>query len=254
MHPINAMQTTLGQKLPSYLDILRQMVEINSFTTHTAGVNRVGEYTAQVFSRLGFKAEPVAPANPVFGNHLFMTRQGAVRTAGAQAPAICMVSHLDTVFSPEEEALNDFHWQQQGDKIYGPGTVDIKGGSLMMLMVLETLQEFYPATYNAVNWLLAWDASEEVLGEDFNRQLLARLPVDSLACLVFEGGTPNSQGYPLVTARKGRASYRVQVEGRSAHAGNYHAQGANAIIQISANRTAACCHHRLPAAAYGQCG
>lgn len=233
MHSARAIQTSLEGKFPAYLELLRQMVEINSYTTNPTGVNRLGETTAAIFARLGFKAEFVDSEHAGFGRHLFMTRPGLARSAAEQAPAIVMVSHLDTVFSPEEEQQNDFHWRVQDQRVYGPGTVDIKGGSLVMLMVLETLQEFYPAIFNATHWLLAWDASEEVLGEDFNRQVLERLPDASMACLVFEGGTPHPQGYPLVTARKGRGGYRVKVEGRSAHAGNYHAQGANAIVQLA---------------------
>ncbi len=233
MPPIEKIQAALTQKMPAYLDIFRQMVEINSFSTNTQGVNQLAEYTAGVFASLGFKAEFVPSADPTFGNHLFMTRAATHGPASMQPGTIALVAHLDTVFSAEEETLNDFHWRIQGERVYGPGTVDIKGGTVMMWMVLEMLQEFFPALFSSVNWLLAWDASEEVLGEDFNQQLLARLPKDSLACLVFEGGTPNPQGYPLVVARKGRGSYRIQVEGRSAHAGNYHAQGANAIVQLA---------------------
>ncbi len=36
-----------------------------------------------------------------------------------------------------------------------------------------------------------------------------------------------------MTARKGRATFRVVVEGKSAHAGNYHPYGANAIVQLA---------------------
>ncbi len=60
-----------------------------------------------------------------------------------------------------------------------------------------------------------------------------RIPSDVLACLIFEGGTPHQNGYPIVTSRKGRAEYLISVEGRGAHAGNYHKQGANAIVQIA---------------------
>jgi glutamate carboxypeptidase len=60
-----------------------------------------------------------------------------------------------------------------------------------------------------------------------------RIPEKALACLIFEGGTPNQNGYPVVTSRKGRVEYLVTVEGRGAHAGNYHKQGANAIVQLA---------------------
>jgi glutamate carboxypeptidase len=144
-----------------------------------------------------------------------------------------MISHLDTVFTPEEEEQNDFHWRPEGDRIYGPGTVDIKGGTAMIYMVLDALRTFFPNTFDAAGWLICLDASEEVLSDDFGKQCLRRLSEKNLACLVFEGGAKTTEDMPLVVARKGRATYHVQVEGKSAHAGNAHALGANAILQIA---------------------
>lgn len=220
-----------NQNLPAYLDILHQMVEINSFTANSAGVNRLSEYTASIFSNLGLQPEFIPSVNPKFGKHLFL--QPATETA-VQLPTIAMISHLDTVFPPEEEQLNDFIWRVEGERAYGPGTVDIKGGTVMIYMVLDGLRAFAPEIFNSVRWLVCLDASEETLSEDFGQLCLERLPeASTLACLVFEGGTPNPNAFPIVTSRKGRAEFRLTAEGRGAHAGNYHKQGANAIVQLA---------------------
>jgi len=218
----------LKDHLPAYLDLLQQMVVINSFTSNPQGVNRLGELTAQIFSELGFQAETLPSVDPAFGRHLILTRQGN-QTAGT----IGMISHLDTVFSPEEEIAHDFAWRVQDNRIYGPGTVDIKGGTVMMIMILDALRVYAPQVFEGATWMLFLDASEERLSEDFGEICRMRLPADALACLVFEGGTNADKVLPLVTARKGRASFQVSVEGKSAHAGNFHANGANAILQIS---------------------
>jgi glutamate carboxypeptidase len=224
-------QNYFDQQLPRYLDILRQMVEINTFTANAAGVNRLSEYTASVFSSLGLQPEFIPSVNPKFGKHLFLQPE---YQPGDHLPTIAMISHLDTVFPPEEEQMNDFIWRVEGERAYGPGTVDIKGGTLMIYMLLDGLRVFAPEVFHDVRWLVCLDASEETLSEDFGRLCLDRLPDDStLACLVFEGGTPNSNAFPIVTARKGRAEFRITSEGRGAHAGNYHKQGANAIIQLA---------------------
>jgi len=227
--------TFLDNKLPSYLDLLRQMVEINSFSANPAGVNQLGELTAQVFSRLGFAAEYVPSVNPGFGNHLFLdlpARQPAVDESRPEN-FIALVSHLDTVFPPEEEALNDFHYRVEGERIYGPGTVDIKGGTVMIYAVLEVMRAMYPQVFAQTHWLVAVDATEETLSEDFGALCRARIPPGARACLVFEGGTPSRRRSPVVVARKGRAEFLIQAEGRGAHAGNYHKQGANAILQLA---------------------
>ena len=225
--PANS-QTFLTTHLPDYLDLLHQMVSTNSFTANAGGVNRLGEMTAAAFSRLGFQAEFVQSVNPQFGRHLFLHRPAATPRR-----AIAMISHLDTVFPPEEELANGFFFQQDGDRIYGPGVVDIKGGTVMMYMVLEALQQFHPELFESTSWLLGLDASEETLSDDFGALCRQRIPPEALACLIFEGGTPDAAAFPLVTSRKGRAEFLVTAQGRGAHAGNYHKQGANAIVQLS---------------------
>jgi glutamate carboxypeptidase len=223
----------LRNNLSAYLDLLRQMVAINSFTANPEGVNRLSGFTAELFAGLGFQAEFTQSVNPHFGRHLVLTRQGEQLPSGSPAYPIGMISHLDTVFSPDEELRNDFVWRLEGKRIYGPGTVDIKGGTIMMYMVLDALRSFAQEVFERVTWILLLDASEEALSLDFTHLCLQRLPENTLACLVFEGGTNSSDIFPLVVARKGRAAYRVKVEGKSAHAGNYHANGANAILQMA---------------------
>jgi glutamate carboxypeptidase len=223
-------QAHLERRYPEALEILQQMVAINSFTANAAGVNALGELTAAVFARLGFQAEFVQSENRAYGRHLFLRRAGG---GGGMDGAVGLVSHLDTVFPPEEEAQHDFTWRPQGKRIYGPGTVDIKGGTVMIYLVLDALRECAPQVFERTPWLVMLNASEETLGDDFARLCRERLPQDSPACLVFEGGTVSPKGWPVVTARKGRATYRVRVEGKSAHAGNYHANGANAIVQLA---------------------
>ena len=233
MQKTNKLNDFFQNNLPHYLELHRQMVSINSFTENAAGVNELGLLTAKIFAALNFEAEFVQANNPKFGRHLSLKRNAHQANRAENPPTIAMISHLDTVFPPEEEIANDFVWRQEGDRLYGPGTVDIKGGTVMIYMVLDALQNFYPEVLNNTNWLVLLDASEERLSVDFGEFCLQRLPQNTLACLVFEGGTHPNGDFYLVVARKGRATFRVHVEGRSAHAGNNHAQGANAILQMA---------------------
>jgi glutamate carboxypeptidase len=223
----------LNTRLPAYIDLLRQMVEINSFTSNPEGVNILGNFTATAFESLGFKPEFVQSSNMDFGEHLFLHYPNLSEPSQSDSRRLALISHLDTVFSPDEEKANEFIFRQEGDKIYGPGTVDIKGGTVMAFMVLDAMQEFYPQVFDGLNWLVCLDASEESSSDDFGALCRERISANALACLIFEGGTPNQYGYPIVTSRKGRAEYLVSVEGRGAHAGNYHKQGANAIVQLA---------------------
>lgn len=220
-------KTHFQDNLPNYLDLLRQMVEINSFTLNVEGVNTLGDFTAAAFADLGFEADTVQSVNPDFGKHLILTKPGIADRA------IGLISHLDTVFPREEELRNNFAWREEGDRIYGPGTVDIKGGTVMIYMILEALKRYAPEVYEAMTWVVLLDASEERGGFDFGRLCVERLGKEALAALVFETGPASGSDFQIVRARKGMVVYRLTAHGRAAHAGNNHAGGANAIIQLA---------------------
>ena len=184
--------------------------------------------TAELFAKLGFAAEFIQSAMPHYGKHLVLTRNG--RTP----QTIGLVSHLDTVFPAEEEERNNFHWREAGDRIYGPGTVDIKGGTVLIYMMLEALSQHAPEQFEAINWVILVDASEEAEAEDFGRLCVERLEgPNTLACLIFEGGSKVDDTYQVVVARKGMAVFQVLTEGRASHAGSFHPNGANAVVQMA---------------------
>ena len=213
-------------KMPEALDMLRRMVEINSFTGNPEGVNRLARMTAGCFEPLGFVAEFVPSTNPEFGQHLVLTR------AGETARNLALISHLDTVFPPEEEARNHFRWQPEGDRIFGPGTQDIKGGTVMMWLTLSALQAQAPDAFNSTGWKLFLNSSEERFSPDFGDVCRRHFDRNTLGALVFESEGKRENQYLMVLARKGRATWRVTVSGRGSHAGSKHPHGANAIVQL----------------------
>ena len=66
----------LESQLPVTLDLLRQMVGINSFTGNRNGVNHLARLTTECFAPLGFIAESVPSVKPDYGDHLVLTRRG----------------------------------------------------------------------------------------------------------------------------------------------------------------------------------
>jgi glutamate carboxypeptidase len=226
MQNIGPLTEFLNNQMAAALEMLRQMVGINSFTANADGVNRLGRFTAECFAPLGFTAEYVPSRNRQWGAHLVLTRRGR------SARRIALISHLDTVFPPEEEARNDFHWQPEGDRIFGPGTHDIKGGSVMIWLVLAALRTCAPKAFEEITWKLIWNSSEECYSPDFGDVCRAHFDRGTLAALVFESEGRAGQERRLVVARKGRGTWRVFVSGRGAHAGGKHEHGANAIVQL----------------------
>lgn len=214
------------QNMPATWELLRQMVEINSWTLNPEGVNRLARFTAKAFAPLGFTAEFVPSENPAFGNHLVLTRRGR------SSRSLAMISHLDTVFPPEEEVRNNFRWSVEGDRIFGPGTQDIKGGTVMMWLVLRALATHAPAVFEDITWKLILNSSEEMFSPDFGVLCRRHFDPGTVAALIFESEGRLGDEHLMVVARKGRAAWRVTVNGRGAHAGGKHQHGANAAVQL----------------------
>ena len=227
MQNIESLRLEIEARLPQALDLLRQMVGINSWTRNPEGIQRLADLTRKAFAPLGFRAESVPSPEPLYGSHLFLTRDGT------DGPTLGLVSHLDTVFSPEEEQRNGFQWMPEGDRIYGPGTEDIKGGTVMIWLVLSALQAVSPDRFSRTRWVIALNAAEEELSPDFGGHCLDRLGPEALAALVFEAEGRRGDFLGLVRARKGRGTFALQAIGRSSHAGVDHPRGANAITQLA---------------------
>lgn len=210
---------------------LERWVGINSFTANPAGVRAVAEATAEAFAPLGFTAELVPSRETAHGPHLFLRRE---TKAAPGAKPVLLVTHLDTVFPPEEEEREDFRWRPEPSegRIYGPGTVDIKGGTGVIWLVLRALAELEPELFAATEWLIAANASEEVMSDDFAARTRERCPA-AKAVFVFEGGRVDGRQFTLVTGRKGKADFRVRARGRAAHAGSQHHEGVNAITALA---------------------
>ena len=125
------------------LDFLRALVDTNSFTQNRSGVLAVGALCSEVFEPLGFSSVSVPSVTPECGDHVILTRNGSEQS-------LLLVSHLDTVYPPEEEAKYDFRWREEGGWIYGPGVVDIKGCTVGRLSARRALAHENPSLVSCI--------------------------------------------------------------------------------------------------------
>ncbi|MBF0287853.1 MAG: M20/M25/M40 family metallo-hydrolase [SAR324 cluster bacterium] len=212
-----------------YIKMLRQVVDINSFSYNREGINRVGRQYADWFAELGFESYFVPSTNPLCGDHLFSTR------AGRSEQNLILISHLDTVYPVEEEVENNHCWREEKERIYGPGTLDIKGGTVMIYMFLKGLKTIYPDLFESMSWTVLHNASEEIGCLDFPSLATGFINPQTLAALVYEGAMSleDEADVVLCVSRCGAARFDLETFGRSAHSGNSHRKGVNAIREIS---------------------
>jgi len=152
----------------------------------------------------------------------------AVLHAGADndRPAILVVTHVDTVH-PVGTLAGALPVRRDGDRLYGPGAYDMKGGIYLALMAFRDVARLGAATGRPIRFLLSPD---EEIGSPTTRTLVEDLGRRSSHVLVMEPARP---GGAAVTARKGVGWFDVEVEGRPAHAGSRHQDGRSAIREAA---------------------
>ncbi|MBY0298194.1 MAG: M20 family metallopeptidase [Methylobacterium sp.] len=198
---------------------LSRWLAVESPTTDAAGVNRMMDLVAAEAEGAGIAQERIAGRDGL-GDSLIL--RAGPRT---DEPALLVLSHLDTVH-PLGTLERDLPVRVEGDRLYGPGVYDMKGGAWL------ALQAFLAAARGgaARRPLTFLFTSDEEIGSPTTRGLIEDLARGAAAVLVTE---PAREGGKVVTGRKGVGRFDVHVEGRPAHAGSRHADGRNAIREAA---------------------
>ncbi|WP_035346920.1 M20 family metallopeptidase [Edaphobacter aggregans] len=204
------------QRLPWFLQHLRQLVEIESPSEDPAAVNRAQGLAAKWAAELGARIKRHKQKN--FGD-VYELRFGPQRSK--QKPLL-LLSHLDTVWPLG--TLKSMPWREQDGKIHGPGTLDMKAGVVMALTAISVLRDL-----NLLRPVTLLINSEEEIGSPISRPITERLALDSQVVLVLEP----AQGLALKTARKGVGNFNVHVTGIASHSGVDFERGHSAVLELA---------------------
>ncbi len=147
------------------------------------------------------------------------------RIEGKGTGTLLLLGHVDTVIGHSSHTP----LRRDGDRLYGPGTVDMKGGVVLSLGVARALAA-RADSFAQVAVLLVTD--EEWRRHPF-RHVERFAGYD--ACLCFEGGQLSADGDEgVVVKRKAAGTMRVGAKGRAAHSGSAPDQGRNALLALAA--------------------
>jgi glutamate carboxypeptidase len=174
---------------------------------------------ADDFGRLGLELD--RRAGDRVGDHLVW--RSRAWDASAPAERVVLIGHHDTVFPPGTFEV----FEREGERVRGPGALDMKGGLLVVRTALAALAEV--GVLDRIPLAVVSVADEEI-GSPSSRLLLEEVARGARAALVFEAGRVDDS---IVTRRKGGGSLVVSARGRAAHAGNAHADGVNAIWALA---------------------
>lgn len=176
----------------------------------------------------GAACERVPCSTPDFAPDLI------ARIQGSGTRRIMLLGHVDTVVSHGQHARP----RRDGDRVYGPGTVDMKGGVALSLGVARALAE-RSELFAELAVLIVND--EEWRTAPFAH--VARFAGYDI-CLCFEAGELSEDGYDgVVVRRKAASTMRVRATGRSAHSGSAPHLGANALLALTRVAAVGSEHH-----------
>lgn len=208
---------------PAVIDSLKAMVAIESGSANQGGVDRMADYVAGRLQALGAKVERLAPSNG----------KGAIvkgSFSGSGKKRLMMIAHMDTVYP--EGILATQPWKQDGNKLYGPGIADDKGGIAVVLHTLALLKD--AGWRDHAQLTVLFNADEEV-GSVGSGETIAQLADQHDVVLSYEPTAAKAvvkvEGVLLSAA--GTATATLEVKGRASHAGAAPELGRNALIELS---------------------
>lgn len=205
--------------LGSMMSGIQRWVETESPTRDRAAVNRMVDVVQSEVAGLPLAVERM-PGKDGYADNLIVRNQAAGYGAG-----ILILSHIDTVH-PIGTLAGPLPFRRDGDRLYGPGLFDMKGGAYLALeafrQVTKAASAKLPVTY-------LFTPDEEV-GSPTSRHLIEAEAKKARYVLVTE---PARDGGKIVTSRKGVGRFEVHATGVPAHSGARHQDGRSAIKEMA---------------------
>jgi glutamate carboxypeptidase len=214
--PTQVLSTAAHALEPDYLATLEALVALESPTHDKPLVDLLMDHLAALLTGRGWAVE--RSARETVGDVL------VARKAGGVGPRSLLLSHGDTVWPPGTLARMPF--RRDGDRVYGPGVLDMKAGIVTALYAVS-LAERNGDLRGPVTLLVS---SDEEVGSRHSRALIEELAAAHDRVFVLEPGKDDGA---LKVGRKGVGDFQISFLGRSAHAGNNPELGASALRELA---------------------
>jgi acetylornithine deacetylase len=204
-----------------YVDILRKLVEFPTYAPD--GMQKCAEFLSNELSRLGFSVSIDKLFN-VFGTKEY----------GAGDSAFLINSHFDTVPLSAKWTRTPLHLSEEGDRLYGLGASDAKGG---IAAVLHSLQDMSQSRFRKLEILFSnYEDGAAIL--DGRRWLgtpyfLAHNRVEARSGINVDG-TEQGDRFVISLGCGGRVAFDITTLGKEAHTAepSWKTLGHNAIYDM----------------------
>lgn len=208
-----------------FVAFVSRLCEIESPTDRPETQAAVHAILGSALAELGFDVRIVRARRggaQRSGDHLLASPAGRARGV----PTQLLVGHTDTVWPLE--TLERMPVRIDDGRLFGPGTLDMKGGLTMAIFALRALRRL--GVEPEVTPVLFLNSDEEVGSPDSKRHV-RRLARASSRALVLEPAL--GLDGRIKTTRKGVGRFEIVVQGKAAHAGLDPTAGASAIVELA---------------------
>jgi len=194
-----------AQNAPA-IELLEQLVDINSGTMNPAGVERIARIMMSQFQSLGFKVrwvpmEAVGRAGNVVAEH----------TGSGRGKRILLIGHMDTVFEKDSPFQR---YERHGDSAVGPGVNDMKDGLSIMVSALRSLDQAGALADADIRIVLSGDEENAGRPISVSRADMIQAAEHSDVALEFEA-LAEQDGHDMGTiSRRSSTSRAAQATGR----------------------------------------
>lgn len=202
---------------------LQQLVNMESGSTDHAGVERVADYLDGRLKQLGARTD--RPASTTGGPALV---RGVFTGSGTLK--LLLIAHMDTVYPAG--ILKTEPYKRDGNRLYGPGMADDKGG---IAVILHALQLLHARGWNDYARLTVLFNPDEEIGSPGSSETIARLAAENDVVLSFEPSAAKAvaKAEGVLLGAAGTSLVSLTVTGRASHAGAAPEQGSNALIELA---------------------
>jgi glutamate carboxypeptidase len=201
--------------------LLKDLVHRESPTSDKKAVDGCSSYIVDLFRKSGAKTTRL----PQKKTGDFNLIEFPAREDKSLDGQVLILTHIDTVWPIG--TIKKMPFYVSGDKIYGPGTLDMKAGLVLAYFALKTMNELNIRPRKRIAIFIN---SAEETGCDEAHIAIAALAKKADAVLCLEPALP---GGALKVQRKGRLAIRLEATGKSAHGGTPE-KGVNAIEELLA--------------------
>ena len=211
----------LATQQQAMIELLREMVDIDSGSYHKPGIDAVGAVLERFIASRGIGVERLPRAKHGDCLRTIVPLDGPSGNAGGN---IVLMGHRDTVYPLGEVARRPFTIRD--GTAYGPGVADMKAGLVMNTFVLAAFSKFGGAPAPLVGLY----TGDEEIGSPEGRPVIEAEAHRARAVFNSEPGRVSGN---IVTGRKGGVFSAFRITGKAAHSGGSFTEGISAIEELA---------------------